>query len=155
MGLGEPRVRYFSRKLASWFQHAVDSEGSGKVRFRYFLAALRRQPTLQLILSKEAGVLVSEEDCRLFANIRSTGHFALPPDQRMAALFAERRRIKAIFFEMCGAEGNAVDWESFLGFFVRRGLVIDVPPLEGITDEELPTPAMPPLPALLPMVSAR
>jgi len=122
-----PRPRYYSKKLAVWFREAIDVEGAGEVRFRQFLAALRRKPTLQLILSKEAGICFSEEECRLFSRVRAVGHSALPVDQRAAALLSERRRIKAIFGEMCPAGGDAVDLAGFLGFFLRRGLVVDTP----------------------------
>lgn len=146
-----PRVRYYSQKLASWFQHAVDSEGTGQVRFRHFLAALRRHTKLQLILSKEAGFCLTEEEQRLFARARATGHFALPLDQRTAALLAERRRIKAVFMEMCGADCDAVEWEGFFGFFLRRGLVLDSPSLEDAERRERER-----RPSLLPaVVSAR
>jgi len=132
-GIGEPRTQYYTQKLLTWFQQAVDLEGTGKVTFRFFLAALRRQPRLQLFLADQVGLELSEEQRKAFSRVRVAGLLALPVDLRASALLSERRRIKIIFEEMCHAGGDAVDWESFLGFFQRRGLVMEIKLLEEET----------------------
>jgi hypothetical protein len=119
------RARYWSRKPTSWFQDVIDVEGTGKVDFRRFLAALRKHPGLQVALAEAAGIAFSAGEQSAHKRLSVTGPLAPSVQQRSDLLLQERSRVKQIFQQMCDSPDGTLDLTSFLRLFYKQGLILD------------------------------
>lgn len=119
------KPRYYTHKIESWF-HAIDAHRASRVNFRQFMAALRRDPSLQAMLCKATGVTFDERAQRAHSRLKLAGLLAIPAQERSALLVEERRRIKEVFhaFGTDAAEGM-LDMPMFKNAFYQCGLVFE------------------------------